>query len=91
MVKFIEVPQVNLRVMSLNMQFGSGPVDNENDFMRHIPFEEMVYNLQEIADNNRGFWIKLSKIFLMDYLNLPYFLLNLIYFCCNHRFLFYFC
>ena len=26
-------------------------------------------NLQEIADNNRGFWIKLSKIFLMDYLN----------------------
>jgi endonuclease/exonuclease/phosphatase family metal-dependent hydrolase len=50
MVKFIEVPQVNLRVMSLNMQFGSGPVDNENDFMRHIPFEEMVYNLQEIAE-----------------------------------------
>ena len=32
------------------MQYGSGPEDDENNFMRHVPLKELEYNMGRITD-----------------------------------------
>ncbi len=53
MPKLIQVPEVILKVMSLNMQYGAGPIDDEKNFMHPlhpIPKKELNANLDKIAD-----------------------------------------
>ncbi len=52
MPKLIQVPEKTLRVLSLNMQWGSGPEDNEPNFMGDKPIskKEIDHNLDEIVD-----------------------------------------
>ncbi len=45
----IQVPEINLRVMSLNMQFGAGPESKEGKFLLHIPQKEQDHNLDHIV------------------------------------------
>ena len=46
----IQVPEISLRVMSLNMQFGAGPESKEGKFLLHIPPEEQDYNINNIVN-----------------------------------------
>lgn len=50
MPKLLQVPQINLRMMSLNMQYGSGPEDNERNLLMPIPKREIDHNLDQIVD-----------------------------------------
>ena len=45
----IQVPEISLRVMSLNMQFGAGADSKENKFLLHIPKKELDHNLDNIV------------------------------------------
>ena len=46
----IQVPEITLRVMSLNMQFGAGSESKEGRFLLHIPPKEQDYNLDNIIN-----------------------------------------
>lgn len=46
----IQVPEITLRVMSLNMQFCAGPESKEGRFLLHIPQKEQDYNLDNIVN-----------------------------------------
>lgn len=50
MSRLVEVPEVTLRVMSLNMQYGAGAIHGEKDFMRHVPKKKLDHNLDQIVD-----------------------------------------
>lgn len=45
----LQVPEISLRVMSLNMQFGAGPESKEGKFLLHIPHKEQDHNLDQIV------------------------------------------
>ena len=46
----VEVPEITLRVMSLNMQFGAGPESREGKFLLHISKKEQDHNLNNIVN-----------------------------------------
>ena len=46
----VEVPEINLRVMSLNMQFGAGPESREGRFLLHLNPTELDHNLNSIVN-----------------------------------------
>ncbi len=50
MSKFIKVPEITLRVLSLNMQFAAGPENHEGTYMMHLPRNEIDYNLDQIVE-----------------------------------------
>ena len=52
MPKLIQVPEKTLRVLSLNMQWGSGPENNEPFFMGNKPIslKDIDHNLEEIVE-----------------------------------------
>ncbi|MDP3698150.1 MAG: endonuclease/exonuclease/phosphatase family protein [Nanoarchaeota archaeon] len=46
----IQVPEITLRVLSLNMQFGAGPESKEGKFLLHFPPQEQDHNLDNIVN-----------------------------------------
>jgi endonuclease/exonuclease/phosphatase family metal-dependent hydrolase len=46
----IQVPEITLRVMSLNMQYGAGPESREGKFLLHLPTKEQDNNLDNIVN-----------------------------------------
>jgi len=45
----LQVPEISIRVMSLNMQFGAGPESREGKFLLHLPADEQDNNLNNIV------------------------------------------
>jgi len=46
----IQVPEITLRIMSLNMQYGAGPESKEGKFLLHLPAKEQDNNLNNIVN-----------------------------------------
>lgn len=46
----LQVPEIGLRVMSLNMQFGAGPESKEGKFLLHQAPQEQYYNLDNTVN-----------------------------------------
>ncbi len=45
----VQVPEITLRIMSLNMQFAAGQKSKEGKFLLHVPWKEQDYNLDNIV------------------------------------------
>ncbi len=46
----VQVPEITLRIMSLNMQFAAGPESKEGKFLLHIPQKEQDHHLDNIVN-----------------------------------------
>ncbi len=49
-MSLIQVPEITLRVMSLNMQYAAGQEVGEKNFLKHIPLKEQEHNLDAIVN-----------------------------------------
>ena len=46
----IQVPEISVRVMSLNMQYGAGPEDRGEMFLEEVPKKELEHNIDSIVN-----------------------------------------